>query len=115
MQATPGCQKSELSEVGIAREFGTYIAGNLDAIPNYGERWRYGERISTAFAESAVNTVIDKRMSKRRQMQWINRGAHLLTQIRIRTLDGTLRPTFEGWFPGLAANDHDRGDQADAA
>jgi hypothetical protein len=28
-------------------------------------------------------------------------------QVRTRTLDGTLRPTFETWFPGLAANDDD--------
>lgn len=94
--------------------FATYIANNLDSIPNYGERWRYGEHISTAFVESTVNVVIDKRMSKRQQMQWTKQGAHRLLQIRTRTLDGTLRPTFEGWFPGLAANDDARGDQATA-
>ncbi len=96
----------------LTTEFATYIANNLDSIPNYGERWRYGERISTAFAESTVNVVIDKRMSKRQPMQWTKQGAHRLLQIRTRTLDGTLRPTFEGWFPGLAANDDARGDQA---
>lgn len=88
----------------LTAEFATYIANNIDAIPSYAERWRYGERISTAFAESAVNVVIDKRMSKRQQMQWTKRGAHQLLQVRTRTLDGTLRPTFETWFPGLAAN-----------
>lgn len=89
----------------LTAEFATYIANNIDAIPNYGERWRYGERISTAFVESAVNVVIDKRMSKRQQMQWTKRGAHHLLQVRARTLDGTLRSTFEAWYPGLAAND----------
>jgi hypothetical protein len=89
----------------LAAELAVYVANNLDAIPNYGERWRHGERISTSFAESAVNVVIDKRMSKRQQMQWTRRGAHLLLQVRTRMLDGTLRTTFEGWFPGLAAND----------
>ena len=39
-------------------------------------------------------------------MQWTPRGAHLLLQTRTRTLDGTLRETFERWYPGLA-NDHE--------
>lgn len=34
--------------------------------------------------------------------QWTRRGAHLLLQTRTRTLDGTLRPLFERWYPGLA-------------
>ena len=32
------------------------------------------------------------------------RGAHLLLQTRTRALDGTLRPLFERWHPGLATN-----------
>jgi len=49
-----------------------------------------------------VNAVISKRFAKRQQMQWTPRGAHLLLQTRTRTLDGTLRPLFERWYPGLA-------------
>jgi hypothetical protein len=64
--------------------------------------------------ESAVNVVIDKRMSKRQQMQWTKRGAHHLLQVRTRTLDGTLRPVFENWYPGLAANDHSSAEQSAA-
>ena len=37
-------------------------------------------------------------------MQLTPRGAHLLLQTRTRALDGTLRPLFERWHPGLAAN-----------
>jgi hypothetical protein len=44
-------------------------------IPNYGERYRYGETISTAFVESTVNEVIAKRMVKKQQMQWSHQGA----------------------------------------
>jgi hypothetical protein len=34
--------------------------------------------------------------------------AHLLLQTRAHTLDGTLRPLFERWYPGLAnGNDAD--------
>jgi hypothetical protein len=63
---------------------------------------RAGERISSCLAESTVNAVISKRFAKRQQMQWTKRGAHLLLQTRTRTLDGTLRPMFERWYPGLA-------------
>jgi hypothetical protein len=39
------------------REFRGYIEANHNFIPNYGDRYRHGEKISTAFAESAVNQV----------------------------------------------------------
>jgi hypothetical protein len=47
------------------REFDSYIRANAGRIPNYGERQRAGEAISTAFTESAVNQVISKRMVKK--------------------------------------------------
>ena len=74
--------------------------------PNYAERHRYGERVSTAFIESTVNTVVGKRFSKKQQMRWSRSGAHLMLQARIRVLDGTLRTRFRSWYPGLfnAAN-----------
>ncbi len=98
-----------------AHEFAVYIADNAHSIINYGERFRAGERISTAFVESTVNTVLGKRFAKRQQMQWTPRGAHLLLQTRTCTLDGMLRPMFEGWYPGLADDYAVRIDQAAAA
>ncbi len=91
-----------------AHEFAVYIASNAGSLINYGERFRSGERISLCLAESTVNAIISKRFAKRQQMQWTKRGAHLLLQTRTRTLDGTLRPMFERWYPGLA-NDHREG------
>jgi len=85
-----------------AAEFHTYIANNADAIPNYAERHRYGERVSTAFVEATVNVVVGKRFTKRQQMRWSRRGAHRLLQTRTRTLDGSLRALFAGWHPGMA-------------
>lgn len=82
-------------------EFTTYIEGNAHFIPNYGERYRNGERISTGFVESTVNQVISKRMVKRQQMQWGQRGAHLLLQIRTRVLNGDWEDVFRGWYPGF--------------
>ena len=72
---------------------------------NYAERRRYGERVSTGFVESAINTVVGKRFGKRQQMQWSKPGAHLLLQTRRQTLDGTLREKFEQWYPGLKTGD----------
>jgi hypothetical protein len=50
-------------------EFKTYIERNSGSLVNYGERYRAGERISTGFTESAANYVVNKRFSKRQQMQ----------------------------------------------
>jgi hypothetical protein len=82
-------------------EFQTYIEKNTGFIPNYGERWRYGERISTGFVESTVNQVISKRMVKKQQMRWSPRGAHLLLQVRTRVLNEELRSTFGRWYVGF--------------
>ena len=97
-----------------AREFTVYIRSNAGSLINYGERFRAGERISSAIAESTVNAVVSKRFAKRQQMQWTRRGAHLLLQTRTRVLDGTLRPLFERWHPGLA-NDNPASDGQAAA
>ena len=84
-------------------EFHTYIANNQGFIPNYGERYRAGERISTGFVESTVNQVISKRFCKKQQMAWTPRGAHLLLQIRTRVLNGDWEATFREWYPGFRA------------
>jgi hypothetical protein len=97
------------------REFRFYIASNKASLINYGERYRSGERISSAFVEATVNAVISKRFAKKQQMQWSKRGAHLLLQTRTRTLDGTLRSTFEEWYPGLANDNHENHHRAIAA
>jgi len=81
------------------REFGGYLAANAASIPNYGERRRAGETISTSFVESAVNQVISKRMVKKQQMRWSPRGAHLLLQIRTRVLNDTLADDYRRWYP----------------
>ena len=82
-------------------EFHTYMDRNRAFIPNYGERYRYGERISTGFVESTVNQVISKRFCKKQQMQWTKRGAHLLLQTRVKTLNQELGAVFQRWYPDL--------------
>ena len=46
-------------------ELGNYVRANASWVPNYGERYRAGEAISSSLAESAVNQVVSKRMVKR--------------------------------------------------
>jgi hypothetical protein len=58
----PGAQPSKLGKA--VRESGDYLRANAGRTPNYGERHRAGEAISTAFVESTVNQVISKRMVK---------------------------------------------------
>ena len=82
-----------------------YLENNAESLPDYGRRYRAGERVSTAFVESAVNQIIDKRMSKSQQMRWSPQSAHLMLQVRIRVIDNRLRQDFERWYPGFAAND----------
>src|SRR5271165_2232931 len=81
------------------REFGTYITANRRFIPNYGDRYWHGETISTGYVESAINQVVGKRMVKKQQMRWSQRGAHLLLQIRTRVLDEEWENTFRRWYP----------------
>jgi hypothetical protein len=95
----PGLQRFAKAATGLV----TYIDNNAAAIPDYDERRRYAEPISTAFTESTVNLVVGKRFAKKQQMQWSKAGAHLLLQTRTQTLDGTLPETFRRWYP--AAND----------
>mgnify|MGYP001807804803 CR=1 FL=1 len=55
--------------VRAARELLSHIANGRGGLINYGERFRSGERISSAMAESPVDVVVSKRFAKRQQMQ----------------------------------------------
>jgi hypothetical protein len=83
------------------QKFRTYIENNRGFIPNYGQRYRRRETISTAFVESTVNFVLSKRFVKKQSMQWTKRGAHLLLQTRVKTLNNELGATCRRWYPDL--------------
>ena len=84
-------------------EFGGYIRANAPWIPNYGERWRTGDAISSAFVESAVNQVVSKRMVKKQQMRWTPRRAHLRLQVRTRVLNDDLAVDFQRWYQSFGS------------
>ena len=84
---------------GKLSEFRNYIWKNRASIPRYADRQQFREHFSTAFAESAVNEIVSKRMAKSQQMRWSKRGAHLLLQVRVKVLDGDLHDRFAQWYP----------------
>jgi hypothetical protein len=83
-------------------ELRKYVHNNRATIPNYAERHRAGEPISSATAEATVNHVIARRMVKQQQMRWSPTGAHHILQIRTRTLDGQLDHDINRWHPTAA-------------
>jgi len=84
-------------------EFEIYIRNNREFIPNFGERYRQGETISTAFVESTINQVVSRRFVKKQQMHWTPRGAHLLLQTRTKVLNNELEDVFRRWYPQFRA------------
>lgn len=80
-------------------ELETYIRNNREFIPNFGERRRQGETISTAFVESTINQVVSRRFVKKQQMAWTLHGAHLLLQTRTKVLNDELDDVFRRWYP----------------
>jgi hypothetical protein len=80
-------------------EFEIYIRNNREFIPNFGERYRQGETITTAFVESTINQVVSRRFVKKQQMTWTLRGAHLLLQTRTKVLNNELENVFRSWYP----------------
>ena len=83
------------------QELTTYISNNASFIVNYSERYRNGERISTAFVESTINQVVSKRMVKQQQMQRTPEGAHLLLQVRVQVINEDWEATFRHWYPNF--------------
>jgi hypothetical protein len=88
-----------------------YICANGDYVVNYGDRYRNGERIATAFVESTVNELISRRFVKKPPMRWTKAGAHRLLQLRAQVLDGELGDRGARWHPGVRMEDG-RGQQA---
>jgi hypothetical protein len=74
----------------LGQQLLTYIRSNRTALVDYGARYREGRRISTSLAESAVNSLVAKRMVKS-QMRWSPSGAHLMLQVRAAMVNGNLR------------------------
>jgi len=77
-------------------EFQTYIDNNREFIPNFGERYRQGETITTSFVESTINQVVTLRFVKKQQMAWTLRGAYRRGR---RSSTTNLEDVFRRWYP----------------
>ncbi|WP_417426875.1 hypothetical protein [Hoeflea sp.] len=100
----------QVSEFSIARlhslgvQLLTYIRSNRGAIVDYGKRYRAGLRVATTLAESAVNSLVGKRMVKKQQMRWSLHGANMLMQVRTAEANSELRDRLRAPFRQPEAN-----------
>lgn len=82
----------------------TYMRSNRSGMINYGMRYRSGFRVATTLAESAVNSLVSKRMVKKQQMRWSLHGANMLMQVRTAEANGELRGRLRAPFRQPEAN-----------
>jgi hypothetical protein len=68
-----------------------YLTNNVDALINYGARYRSKLPISTSRAEGRVDEIANARMAKKQRMRWSPRGAHCVATVRAAMLDGRSR------------------------
>jgi hypothetical protein len=85
----------------LQREVPHPQAAAVYVLPNYGKRYRAGQRISTGFVESAVNEIVAKRMVKKQQMRWNRHTVRSFLDVRIHVLNGTLENAFRQWQQGF--------------
>ena len=91
-----------MAKLGTAlRDLTRYLETNFDSLLNYGQRYREGRRISTGFAESAVNEIVAQRMAKKQPMRWNRHTVQLFLNVRIHVLNGTLEDAFRHWHRGF--------------
>ena len=93
----PALRKLEDALLDVIR----YLELNADSMPDYDQRYRSGSRISTGFAESAVNEIISKRMAKKQQMRWNRYTVQHFLDVRIQVLNGSLEDAFRYWHKGF--------------
>jgi len=99
MELTAGASENRDQLRKPVRELDGYLRNHQEFLPNYGERYRTGERIAAGFLKSTVNPVVSQRMGKRPPMQKRERGAHLLLPTRTKVLNGELNATSRRWYP----------------
>ena len=75
------------------RDLYSYLSNNIDALIDYGARYRRGVPISSSRAEGCVDDIANARMGKNRRMRWSPNGAHRVAITRAAVLDGRLSVT----------------------
>jgi hypothetical protein len=72
----------------LANNLLTYARQNRSAMIDYCRHYWTNRPISSSRAESTVNSLVNARMNKRRQMRWSPMGAHRVLQVRAAVFDG---------------------------
>jgi hypothetical protein len=88
-----------LTACGAAASLLTFLINNRRNLIDYQHARMEGRRISSASAESVMNHLVNRRLSKLQQMRWSMKGAHCLLQTRAELLDGRLEQCFSMRFP----------------
>jgi hypothetical protein len=65
---------------GAASASLVFLVNNRHDLVDYQQARMSGRRVSSASAESVMNHVVNRRLSKHQQMRWSMRGAHCLLQ-----------------------------------
>jgi hypothetical protein len=79
----------------------SFLENNQRDLLDYQQARTEGSRVSSASAESVMNHLVNRRLSKQQQMRWSMKGAHYLLQTRIELLDGRLERCFLKRFPNF--------------
>ena len=76
-----------------------YLQTCWNILADYAKRRARGLPISTAGAESAVDSVIGQRMKRNGHMRWTRAGANAILQVRCAALNGQDVRNFKRWYP----------------
>lgn len=86
---------------GAAKRLLEFLRNNRDDLIDYQRARMACRRISTASAESVMNHLVNRRMSKRQQMRWRFDSAHKMLLVRADLLDGRLQDRFRARYAGF--------------
>jgi len=84
------------------RSFTRILTANRAFVHNDGERYRYGSASAPFCRVDGQPSQSANASAKKQQMQWTKRGAHLLLQTRVKTLNRELGAVFQRWYHGSA-------------
>ncbi len=77
----------------------TYLQSCWNILADYASRRARRLPISTAGAESAVDSVIGQRLKRNGHMRWTRSGANAVLQVRCAALNGQDVRHFKRWYP----------------
>ena len=76
----------------------TYVERKREFVPNYGERYRNGEKIASGFVDSAINQVVSKRIVKNNN-RWVGASVEHIFSCRYELGYEEWENTFRRWYP----------------